>query len=123
MPQNFNPRIANGGACVPTIIGNYSTYPWGMPPHLSPQVVDVNNHMEPQDQPRQNSVLVPVESPDETEQEYRGPLIHVHIPLVTQPAIQYPYQGVQFVYPRMPTVYHGASTANVVPQMFANVAL
>lgn len=79
---------------MPTINGNSTVYLWGIPPHLSPQVVDVDNHEVPQDQPCQNSVRVTAEAHGETNIEYKGPPVHVEIPHITQHAIQYPYQGV-----------------------------
>lgn len=64
---------------------------------------------------------VTAETPNETEHEYMGPLVHVQIPLVTQPVVQYPYQGVQSFYHGMPIIYPGASSS--IPQLSVNVAL
>lgn len=53
MPQT-SPQVANGGAFVtyqpmplPLVNGNATTHPWGMPPHFSPQVIDVDNNKAP----------------------------------------------------------------------------
>lgn len=113
MPQNYTPQIASGSAFVlyqpmfvPTISGNSITYHRGMPTHISPQVIDADNHEIPQGQTRQNSVLVTVETLDDNEPEYSGPHIHFHIhPQATQPIVHNPYQVVQNVYPRMPNAY------------------
>lgn len=50
-----------------------------MLPRIFPQVVNVDNHEVPQEQPRQDSVLVTVEAPNKTKPEYRGHPIHVQI--------------------------------------------
>lgn len=87
MPQNFNPQVVISDAfipyqrmTVPNVNGNSIAYPWGMSPHLSPQVVDVCNREVPQDQPRQKFVLVTTKTPAENEPEYMGSPIHVQIP-------------------------------------------
>lgn len=81
MPLNFVPQTANEGAFIPyqsmhvhPFNGNFIVHPWGIPPYLSPQVVDIENHEE---QPRQTLVPVTVEAPAENEAQYRDPPIHV----------------------------------------------
>lgn len=88
--RNFVPQTANGGPFIPyqsiyvhPINGNSDVRPWGIPPHLSPHIVDIDNHEE---QPRQTLVPVTIEVPDENEPGYRGPSTHVEIPSrVAQP--------------------------------------
>lgn len=93
---------------VHPVNGNYVVHPWGMPCHISPQVVDIGNLEE---QPRQTLVPVTSEEPAKNELEYRGPHIHVQIPSqVAQPIAQYPYQGLQsgmsLVHPGAPSLLY-----------------
>lgn len=124
LPPNFTPQAANGNAFVPyqpfvihPANGNPVSYPWRMT-ILSPQMVNVNNREILPEQALQTSALVVVETPNDNEDEYRGPTLHLCLPpRATQPTIHNLNQGVQippphpgassvvapsFVYPRAP---------------------
>lgn len=60
---------------------------------------------------------ITIKAPIEKEFEYKGPPIHVQVPLyVVMPDVQYHYQG---YHPGMPLAYHGASSSTVVAPQYA----
>lgn len=84
-----------------------------MPPYLS---VDVNSHEE---QPRQTPVHVIIERSKENEPEYMGPPLHMQIPpKITQPTVQYQYQGFQSANSGVPLSHPGEAPIVVPPHAY-----
>lgn len=58
--------------------GNYVAHTWGMTTHSS-QMVSADNHEINLEHTLQTSALVIVETPDDNEDEYRGPNLHFRL--------------------------------------------